>query len=256
MIRRSTIITIPNKVPGAMSGLTVVCHQIRSPDNLGAIARLMANFGLSRLVLSDPVTMDLRAAEKLAIGAEQVLRDVAVAQSLPEALTGCVYALGTTSRAVKGRTMLTPQQAAQALRSHAARGPIALVLGGEKRGLSDEDLACCAGISAVQTSAAQPSLNVSQAAALYFWLWSIEGAPANAAPPEGARLQTLQALEKKMGEVLQASGFLNPQAPGHVLKELSRSLVNGRLSQREAELWLSAFEHLRRATSSASPPGD
>jgi tRNA/rRNA methyltransferase len=238
-----------------MSGLTVVCHQIRSPDNLGSIARLMANFGLKRLVLSDPVTMDLKGAEKMAVGAAQVLRDVAVAKELSEALSACVYAVGTTSRAVKGRRMLTPQEAADALRAHASRGPVALVLGGEKRGLSDEELALCQGVSSVQTSAEQPSLNVSQAAALYFWLWN-QQAPA---PPasEGANLKTVHALEEKMSEALLAAGFLNRQAPQHVLKELSRSLVEGRLTQREAELWLSAFEHLRRTiTSSASRRGD
>jgi tRNA/rRNA methyltransferase len=238
-----------------MSGLTVVCHQIRSPDNLGSIARLMANFGLKRLVLSDPVTMDLKGAEKMAVGAAQVLRDVAVAKELSEALSTCVYAVGTTSRAVKGRRMLTPQEAADALRTHASRGPVALVLGGEKRGLSDDELALCQGISSVQTSAEQPSLNVSQAAALYFWLWN-QQQPAPSAN-EGANLKTVHALEEKMSEALLAAGFLNPQAPQHVLKELSRSLVEGRLTQREAELWLSAFEHVRRTiTSSASRRGD
>jgi tRNA/rRNA methyltransferase len=65
-------------------------------------------------------------------------------------------------------------------------------------------------------------------------------------PNDGARLETVQALEKKMGQALLAAGFLNKQAPQHVLKELSRSLVQGHLTQREAELWLSAFEHVRR----------
>ena len=106
---------MPKPPGGAMSGLVIVCHQIRSPDNLGSIARLMANFALDRLILSDPVTLDLKAAEKMAVGAAQVLRDVAVAKDLPEALSRCVYALGTTSRAVKGRRMLTPQEAADLL---------------------------------------------------------------------------------------------------------------------------------------------
>jgi tRNA/rRNA methyltransferase len=239
-----------------MSGLTVVCHQIRSPDNLGSIARLMANFGLQRLVLSDPVTLDLKGAEKMAVGAAQVLRDVAVAKDLSEALSTCVYAVGTTSRAVKGRQMLTPQEAADALRAHASRGPVALVLGGEKRGLSDDELAVCQGVSCVQTSEEQPSLNVSQAAALYFWLWN-QQSPASETEDTGANLKTVHALEQKMSEALLAAGFLNPQAPQHVLKELSRSLVAGRLTQREAELWLSAFEHVRRTlTSSASRRAD
>jgi tRNA/rRNA methyltransferase len=52
-----------------------------------------------------------------------------------------------------------------------------------------------------------------------------------------------------MREVLLAAEFLNPQAPEHVLKELRRGLVHARITEREAQLWLSAFEHLHRVTS-------
>lgn len=237
-----------------MSPLMVVCHQIRSADNLGSIARLMANFGLEVLVLSDPVTLDLRGAEKMAVGAEHVLRDVAVAQALPEALGKCVYAVGTTSR-LTGKT-LTPEQAIEKLKEHAARGPVALVLGGEKRGLSDEELSHCHDVAVIPTSAEQPSMNISQAAAVLFYLWSRGAA---VVPPQasddGARGQTLQALEKKLHEALDAVGWVNRQAPQHALRELVRSLVHGKLTQREAEMWLSALEHVRRVTSASRRDG-
>lgn len=231
-----------------MSALVVVSHQIRSADNLGSIARLMANFGLSRLVLSDPVTHDFRAAEKLAVGAEGVLASLAIAQSIPEALKDCVYAVGTTSRGV--RAALSPEAAIEKLREHSHRGPVALVLGGEKRGLSDEELSCCHDVLVIPTSDAQPSMNISQAAAVLFYLWS-RSAPAVPPSPatDGARGQTLAALEKKLHDALSAAGWLNPQAPQHALRELMRSLVQGKLTQREAEMWLSALEHVRRVTS-------
>src|SRR6187401_182914 len=93
------------------ANLLVVCHQLRSPDNLGAIARLLANFGFSQLTLSDPVTHAFKDAEKLAIGAEHVLGAMQVARDLREALGGAVYACATTSRAsLKGRTPITPEQ--------------------------------------------------------------------------------------------------------------------------------------------------
>lgn len=229
----------------------VVCHQLRSPDNLGAIARLMANFGFSQLVLSDPATHDFRGAEKLAVGAEAVLSSFAVAPTLEEALQGVVYAVGSSSReGLKRFSALTPEEGAAALARHSARGQVALVLGGEKRGLSDEELACCQDVIVIPTPGPQPSMNVSQAAAVLFYGCSRAQAPAGAQPTAaGARLGTVQALEKKLEAALLACEFLNPQAPGHVLKELSRCLVHGQLTQREAELWLSAFEHLRRVTS-------
>ncbi len=232
-----------------MSPLVVVCHQIRSADNLGSIARLMANFGLRRLVLSDPVTHDFRGAEKMAVGAEHVLRDVAIAKDIPEALEKCVYAVGTTSRAGDGRA-LSPEQAIDRLREHSARGPVALVLGGEKRGLSDDELAQCHDVTVIPTAAEQPSMNISQAAAVLLYLWSRTKA-VDSSPEDGARGQTLQALEKKLHEALDAVGWLNKQAPQHARRELLRSLVQGKLTQREAEMWLSALEHVRRVTSAS-----
>ncbi|MBL8952299.1 MAG: RNA methyltransferase, partial [Myxococcaceae bacterium] len=190
-----------------------------------------------------PSTHDFRGAETLAVGAESLLRNVAVARDLPEALGACVYALGTTSRHVA--KALTPEQAMQRLKEHAARGPVALVLGGEKRGLSDDELGHCHDVAVIPTHSEQPSMNLSQAAAVLFYLWSRTGELV--APTEdGARGQTLQALEAKLHAALDAIGWSNRQAPQHALRELTRSLVQGKLTQREAEMWLSVLEHVRR----------
>ncbi len=228
--------------------LTVVCHQIRSPDNLGAIARLMANFGFERLVLSDPVTHAFGAAEKLAVGAESVLQGLAVAKDLAEAVAPSVYCCGTTSRdELKGRVALSPESAVEKLLQESRRGPVALVFGGEKRGLSDDELGWCTDVVVIPTRGPQPSMNLSQAVGVMLYLCARAQLPeAPSLVVAGARLASIHALEARMEEVLLGSGFLNPQAPEHVRRELSRSLVRAQLSQREAELWLSAFAHLRR----------
>lgn len=211
----------------------------------------MANFGFSRLILSDPATYAFRGAERLAVKGEAVLDQMAVARDLPEALADCVYAVGTTSRTqLKGRMALTPEQAVRRLEEESARGRVALVLGGEQRGLSDEELAVCADVLVIPTSEVQPSMNLAQAASVLLYLCSREGQPQPAAPlasEPGARMGTLNALSARMQQVLLTAQFLNPQAPEHVLHELERTLSRARLTQREAELWLTAFKHLERA---------
>lgn len=233
----------------------VVCHQLRSKDNLGAIARVMANFGLDQLILADPVTHDFRGAERLGLGGEAILQKLAVAPTLQEAVGRCVYAVGTTSRdQLKRQEPLSPEAGVARLRAHAARGPVALVLGGEKRGLSDDELSVCQDVIVIPTDAAQPSMNVAQAAAVLAYLISRapgSDAPVVAAPP-GASLGAVQALERRLEAVLLRAEFLNPQAPQHVLKELTRALVRGQLSQREVELWLSAAAHLERTVAAPS----
>lgn len=237
--------------PGLPLRPVVICHQLRSPENLGSIARVMANFGMSQLILSEPVTHDFRGADKLGVKGESVLDSFAVAQTLDEALAKVVYAVGTTSRTeLKRRACLTPEQGVARLAEHARRGPVALVLGGEKRGLSDDELSRCQDVIVIPTPGPQPSMNVAQAAGVLLYLCSRQGARDEGTQEPGAALGTVKALEAKLEAALLACEFLNPQAPQHVLGELSRSLVKNHLSQREAELWLSAFEHVRRVTSS------
>lgn len=206
----------------------------------------MANFGCSELILSDPQTHEFRAAGRMAVKADPVLDRLAVARSLDEALGGVVYAVGSTSRAVlKRHAPLSPEQAVEKLARHAARGKVALVLGGEKRGLSDDELARCHDVLVIPTPGPQPSMNLSHAAAVLLYLCARHDAP-QPGQPKGASLQLLQRLEEKMKEALLAAGYLNPQAPQHVLHELSRALVRGGITEREAQVWLAAFEHLRR----------
>jgi len=234
----------------------IVCHQLRSADNLGAIARVLANFGLNDLVLSDQVTHDFRGAERLGVGGDAVLEHFAVAPTLAEAVSACVYVVGTTSREkLKRFTPLSPEQGVAKLAEHAARGKVALVLGGEKRGLSDDELALCQDVIVIPTPGPQPSMNISHAAAVLAYLCAGAGAPPATGADGGAPQRTLHALEEVMREALLACEFLNPQAPEHVLKELSRSLVHGHLSEREAHLWRSAFEHVLRTAKKVTSPG-
>ncbi|MGQ0506552.1 MAG: RNA methyltransferase [Myxococcaceae bacterium] len=227
--------------------LVVVCHQIRSADNLGAIARLMANFGLPELRLSDPLTYALRDADKLAIKGARILDGMKVCRSLDEALEDCTFACGTTSRTeVKGRVTCAPVVAIDSLSDRAPEGKVALVFGGEKRGLSDDELQRCHEVLVIPTTLEQPSMNLAQSAAVLFYLCSRVSTPTLTDQPPAAPLQLVQVLEEKMREVLLAKGFLNPQAPDHVLTEMSRSLIKGRLTQREAELWVAAFKKLAR----------
>jgi len=237
--------------------LTVVLHQTRSPDNLGSVARVMANFGFSRLIMSAPALQSFDGAERLAVRADSVLAGVTVVNDLPEALKDCVWAVGTTSRnPLKGRTVLSPEEAIRRLVKESERGPVALVLGGEQRGLSDEELACCPDVLAIPTGEVQPSMNLAQASAVLLYLCSREGATVSSPPQAvepGARLGTLHALSERMRTAMLAAEFLNPQAPQHVLHELEQSLLRARLTQREAELWLTAFKHLERAAHRGAP---
>jgi tRNA/rRNA methyltransferase len=229
--------------------LWVVLHQVQSPENLGAVARAMANFGMSQLVLSDPRIADPEGARRVAVHSEQVLSQALTVPSLREALRPATYVCGTSFRSqVEARSALSPEEAVTRLVAHAAQGPVALVLGGERRGLSDEELGECDAFLTIPTDSVQPSMNLAQAATVLLYLLSRAERPAPEPEPmtPPARQETVQALEASMRSALTAAGFLNPQAPDYALRELLHSLRRGRPSQREVELWTAAFKQLGR----------
>jgi tRNA/rRNA methyltransferase len=233
----------------AIPHLLVVLHQVQSPENLGAVARVMANFGQDRLVLSDALTQDWDAAGRLAVHSGHVLEGLRQTTTLKEALVGVVYACATTFRSEVGRRRaLSPEEAAERLRDRAQEGrPVALVMGGERRGLSDEELDACDDFIAIPTDPRQPSMNLAQAAAVLLYLVSRAPPPPLRPPHDAARLETVQVLEATARQALSAAGFLNPQAPNYVLSELLHVLRRGRPSQREVELWTAAFKQLARS---------
>lgn len=227
----------------------VVMHQVQSPENLGAAARLMSNFGYTDLTLSCPVTRDWQSAAPMARGSP-LLKTLRVVETLSEALTDCVYVCGTTSRtALYGREPLTPEVASAQIQHHQSRGPVAIVFGGERRGLSDDELAHCQDVVVIPTDEAQPSMNLAQAMAVMLYLCRDDvprTSPASRVPVQGASHQLTERLQALMQKVLTQVDFLNTQSPKLILGELVRSLARSDLTEREAQLWLTAFKQLDR----------
>jgi tRNA/rRNA methyltransferase len=219
----------------------------------------MANFDFPHLILSDPHLVDRGEAARLAVRGEQVLAGLTVAPDLGAALEGVVYAVGTTSRAeLHGRATLSPEAAVARLREASARGKVALVLGGERRGLSDEDLLRCQDALVIPTGAVQPSMNLAQAAAVLLYLCAREARERPPPPPEpeGAPLGLVQALEGWARQVLLEVDVLNPRGPDARVNELVQVLLRARMSPREAQLWLASFKALaRRLVPPLAPPG-
>jgi tRNA/rRNA methyltransferase len=232
------------------AALRVVLYQVQSPDNLGAVARVMANFEFAELWLAEPHTEDVEQARKLGVRAGHVLDGARRVATLAEAVAPCVYVLGTSSRKeLERRQTVGPEWGVERLREAAGRGPVALVLGGERRGLSDAELALCQEVVAIPTGEAQPSMNLASSAAVLLYLAARADAPQPASPPAqpGAPRALLEVLRGRMRRALLAADALNVQNPDAVLDELLRTLERGGLGLREAELWAAAFKQLARA---------
>jgi tRNA (cytidine32/uridine32-2'-O)-methyltransferase len=142
----------------------IVLVNTSHPGNIGAAARAMKNMGLSRLYLVDPKEHPTYEAYSRAAGADDVLGDAVVTDSLADALNGCVWVAGTSARerAVQW-PVYDPRECAELCREQSLQGDVAIVFGRERTGLTNEELELCNGLVHIPTNPEYNSLNVAAA---------------------------------------------------------------------------------------------
>lgn len=231
--------------------IRLVLLRPRNPENLGAVARAMKNFGLADWAIAELGTHDFEAARRVAVHAEELLDRPRVVRTLDEAVADCAWVVGTSSRRVRGKRRLTPSEVAREALARAGEGRTAVVFGDERSGLTNADVDRCHDLSAIPTDDAQPSMNLAQAVVVYAWelrrqiLEAEAAARPPPAPPAGATDGELAAVEDALRDALRGAGFLaGPER--HAVRDLAAGLRRARLSRREARLWLAALRTLGR----------
>lgn len=223
----------------------------RNAENLGAAARALKNCGLSDWVWVTPEVEDLSPARRLAVHAEDVLDAARRADTLEAAVADCVWVVGTSSRKVEGKRRLAPRAVGEELVARAPQGPVALVFGDERSGLTNAEVERCHDLSAVPTAPEQPSINLAQAVLLYAYEVRVATLEASAPPPgplpAAATDAELAQVESALDTMLGAGGFLIDEQPGRTaLRDLFAPLRRSRLTKKEARLWLAALHTVRK----------
>ena len=206
----------------------IVLLRTTHPGNIGAAARAMKTMGLRELVLVSPRRFPDEEATARASGADDLLLSARVCDSLEQALTGCRLVIGTSARLRSvAWPQVQPRQAAAHLLEQARQGPVALLFGTEKSGLSNEELDRCQMLVNIPANAEYSSLNLAMAVQLLAyelrqaWL----GDHAAAEPPREvplARAEDLERFHEHLQRVLVASGFLDPEQPRQLMRRLRR----------------------------------
>lgn len=144
--------------------LRIVLVGTSHPGNIGAAARAMKTMGLRRLVLVAPEAFPHREASAMAAGANDVLEAAEVFDDLDAALADCRTVLGCTARK-RGVALreLGPREAAAEMLTAAALGPVALLFGRERTGLTNEELHRCHAAIHIPADPECSSLNVAAA---------------------------------------------------------------------------------------------
>ena len=148
---------------------TVVFIEPESSGNIGALARVMKNFGLNDLVLVNPQCTIDREAKTRAKHAFDVIENARIVKGFDK-IGDFDLVIGTTGKIVKGydevRHSITPRELAKQMRGN---NRVALVFGREGIGLKNEELAKCDLVVHIPTDHRYPVMNISHAAAIVFY---------------------------------------------------------------------------------------
>lgn len=149
-------------------------------ENIGAVARAMMNFGMSELRLVNPRDgWPNPKAHEMSANADWIIEAATVYSTFAEALADCHYAIASTARQ-RDMTIesYAPSEAAAILAQRARAGEkAAIILGGERSGLANEDIAHCQAVCTIPTDPRMSSLNLAQSMVIlgYEWWLAREG---------------------------------------------------------------------------------
>ncbi len=202
-------------------------------ENIGKAARAMLNFGLTEMRLVSPRDgWPNPAAGPAASGADKVLADARVFETVGEAVADCdqVYATTVRKRGVT-KPVVTPEQAARQI--HAAAqgnkgGRAALLFGPERSGLETDDVALARTILTVPINPEFGSLNLAQAVILVAYEWSkgqlLAQPPAVELDPPAAQ-DELDGMIAQLDGLLVAAHFFHPPDRTAVTRRTLRTLL-------------------------------
>lgn len=197
------------------------------PGNIGAAARAMKTMGLSRLYLVQPAKYPCVEATARASGADDLLAEARVCETLAQALRDCRLVLGTSARERGIRwPVLAPEAGARQIQQ--TPGETAILFGREHAGLTNEELACCHYRLEIPANPVYSSLNLAAAVQIMAYelrraaLVNPPSSPAEEAMEAPVGYEEMQRFYTHLEQTLIDLDFLDPAKPRRLMHRLHR----------------------------------
>jgi TrmH family RNA methyltransferase len=222
--------------------IRIVLSGTTHPGNIGAAARAMKTMGLGRLVLVAPKLFPCAEATARASGADDILANALVYDTLRDAVSDCVMVYGTSARLrTLSAPLVEPEQAAAGLLEYAGRSAdVAIVFGRERTGLTNEELDLCHKMVVIPSNPDFSSLNLAAAVQIICYelckqvqsgkVISPVGDPEWSAPVSA---EALDHFYTHLDEVMIQTGFLDPLKPRRLMRRLKQLFNRTNMDQNE-----------------------
>ncbi len=227
--------------------VVVVLVRARNPNNVGAVARAMHNFGFRHLRVVNEYVVPFETARS-AVDASEVLTGAMAFGSVAEAVADCTMVVGTTAvgeRALQ-HSLRTLPEAAGMIGEELAResGRVALLFGSEKTGLSNEELSHCHWLLTIPMEQHEevryPSMNLGQAVAVCLYELRRAGAAVSAGCgiPAAAEAGEVERLRALLTEVMEETGYTKRHPANCDEAQIRRLVLRMGVVARDVPVWM------------------
>src|SRR6266852_3235952 len=166
--------TAKTKSGVALAGPVVILVEPQLGENIGMAARAMGNFGLTRLRIVNPRDGWPNVhARRAASGADHILDQVELFDTVGQAVADCTLLFATTARAHdQAKPVVAPEVAAGEIAANiTAGGTVGILFGRERYGLQNEEVALANSIVTFPVNAGFASLYLAQAVLMIGYEW-------------------------------------------------------------------------------------
>jgi tRNA (cytidine32/uridine32-2'-O)-methyltransferase len=217
--------------------------------NIGAVARVMKNMGLSNLTLvSSTACGPETEARPMASGAYDIVERARKTADLSKALARCVMIVGTSGRLGGKRVYARPpSDLVPELMQTARKGPVAVMFGRESSGLTNEEMKLCTHHMIVPTNGDFASMNLAQAVAVTAYeIFNVAGIPVGfqAQASEPASAESREQMYLHLEKVLLRSGFLDPGNPLRMMRDIRRIFNKADMDERDVTIIRGIFRKM------------
>nr|HAT8712614.1 TrmJ/YjtD family RNA methyltransferase [Legionella jordanis] len=235
------------------SNIRIVLVATSHPGNIGSSARALKTMGFRRLYLVSPKAFPHQKALEMAAGADDVLEEAIVTNSLDEALQGCQLILATSARP-RGIPLpgLTPEECAKFIARQADNTEIAILFGREHAGLTNEELLRSHYHINIPSNPEYSSLNLSQAVQIIAYELRMELLlPKSSTELNHDRLATADEIEQfheHLQSVMMSTKFLKTTRPNkRLLQRIRRIFSRAKLEYMEITILRGVLSHIQKA---------
>lgn len=231
-------------VSAMLSKVRIVLVEPSHPGNIGAAARAMKNMGLSQLTLVNPKIFPHADATSRASGADDVLAQAVVCESLDEALVDRHLVVGASARLRRlSIPQWNPRQCAENMRKENADNTWAIVFGREHSGLTNEELGRCHQLVHIPSNPDYSSLNLAAAVQVLCYELRMaceqegsEVVQSGTRQDSPASAADMERFYEHLHATLVDIGFLDPENPRIMMQRLRRLFNRSRPDEVEMNI--------------------